>query len=282
MGYDPYFVEGCEIQLPTLSRRWEDSAFKDGQPVDHKRFSLIFNGDRGFAFVTAHNIDGATIIPAGVIEQRSQFRFDPQVPSPLQVDNERGYFQNPYDRGHLVRRRSLHWGNERVARQADKESYFWTNIAPQHERLNRTAWAKIEDWMLGLADDNEKQAAIFTGPVLTADDAELQNQPDELPIRVPGGFWKIIAIKHDAQLRAAAFLVWQRDFDGVDPVEFDPVLEQVRISTIEYLTGLSFGWLRSVDPLRFGAGLGVPSERRMAGTGIRAPAAITCPADIAM
>lgn len=252
-GYEPEFLKYCVVQLPELSEAVRATAFNHGVPVHHTRFSIVFNEVRGFATFTAHNVDGSTIIPEGNIPYRGRFRFDADVPSAIQVDNQRGYVGNPYDRGHLVRRRALHWGDEATARTADSESFFWTNIAPQHENLNRTAWVRIEDWMLNFADEEEKRASVFTGPVFTVSDPELQNRPDEVPIRIPGGFWKIIAIKHHAQLRAAAFLTWQRDFERVDPVEFDPILEQVRVTTIEYLTGLCFLSLRDADPLRFGA-----------------------------
>lgn len=273
MGYDSQFLLGCVIPLPELTDPVRASAFNEGQPVGHTRFSLVFNEERGLAAVTAHNIDGASLIPEGVVPYRRQFRFDPEVPSGLQIDNDRGYRNNPYDRGHLVRRRALHWGDESTARRADNESFFWTNIAPQHENLNQTAWARIEDWMLELADRAEQRASVFTGPVFTVYDPPLQNQPDEEPILIPGGFWKIISIKHGGQLRAAAFLTWQRDFGSTDPVQFDPVLEQVRITTIEYLTGLNFVALRDADPLRFGEELEEVPRRS---------AVVTCKEDVMM
>lgn len=254
MGFDPEFLPGHTIPLPQLAERVRNTAFNAGEIINHTRYSLVFNQERGFAAFTAHNIDGAALLPAGSVSRRDRFRPDPQITPALQVDNERGYSNNPWDRGHLVRRRSLHWGEPEVARQADSESFFWSNIAPQHKRLHATAWGKIEDWMLDLADDDNNRAAVFTGPVFTPDDPEHQNRPDELPIRIPAGFWKILVIKRHDKLRAAAFLVWQRDFDRERPVTFDPILEQVRMTTIEFLTGLSFEALRDADPLRFGSG----------------------------
>ncbi len=283
MGFDPTFIHGCEVSLPNLTERIRTSAFNNGLPIDHTRFSIIFNEERRFAAVTAHNIDGARIIPEGVIERKDRFRFDPTVSSQLQVDNDRGYRHNPWDRGHLVRRRALHWGEQAIAEQADAESFFWTNIVPQHNRLHSTAWGKIENWILDFADDNDKQASIFTGPILTPDDPEHQNQPDESSINIPAGFWKILAIKRDGELLAAAFLVWQRDFDRNSPVEFDPILEQVRITTIEFLTGLSFATLREADPLRFGVKFDAVERHEIrAGSAQLRATAITCQADIMM
>jgi endonuclease G len=262
MGFDPDFIQGFAVRVPTLGERLRESAFDNGALLDHTRYTIVFNQDRGFAIYTAHNIDGAAIIPEGEIPRHDRFRLDPDVPSQFQVNNNRGYSNNPWDRGHLVRRRALHWGNRAEAEQADGESYFWTNIAPQHENLHDTAWGRIEDWMLEFADQGDKQAAIFTGPILTLDDPEHRNQPNKPPIRIPGGFWKILAIKHQGNLKAAGFLVWQRDFDKPTPVNFDPLLEQVRITTIEFLTGLTFGDLRNADPLRFGVQIGDFAGRR--------------------
>jgi endonuclease G, mitochondrial len=46
-------------------------------------------------------------------------------------------------------------------------------------------------------------------------------------------------------------LSWQRDYDSEKPLPFAPVLEQVRLTTIEVLTGLTFPALRAFDPLLF-------------------------------
>jgi len=240
-----------------LGARTQPVVLNNGTPVDHSRFSIVFNEERGFALFTAHNIDGATLIAEGVIDRHDNFRNDPNIDNGLQVDNDRGYRNNPWDRGHLVRRRSMHWGALPDAELTDQESFFWTNIAPQHKKLHSSAWGRIEDWMLAVTDDQDKQACIFTGPVFTEEDPEIINRPGELPIRIPAGFWKVFVIKHLTKLRAASFLVWQRDFDRPEPLSFDPVLEQVRLTTIEHLTGLSFKELRQADPLRFGTSLAV-------------------------
>ena len=259
MPYDPQFIPGIDLPLPTLAPSILATAFDNGTPVGHPRFSIIFSETRGFAIVTAHNIDGSNLIAEGVIQRNDAFRFDTQVPNDIQIDDDQGYrgsptqADNPWDRGHLVRRRSLHWGNEQEARQADRDSFFWTNIVPQHEDLHDTAWGSIEDFMLQAALDADRRACVFQGPVLTANDPVIVNMPGEDPFQLPAGFWKVFCIRHNNELRAACFLVWQRDFDALD-MSFDPVLEQVRITTIEYLTGLTFtDNVRQADPLRFSA-----------------------------
>ena len=71
--------------------------------------------------------------------------------------------------------------------------------------------------------------------------------------------------------------------DRSDPVEFDPLLEQVRITTIEFLTGLSFKALRDADPLRFGVEFEEAGRSGIhAGSARSRAAAITCQEDIVM
>lgn len=260
MPYDPHFITGDEVPMPALGSRLQLEAFDGGEPVHHRRFSIVMHATRGLAIFTAHAIDGATIIPEGEIEREDRFRFDPTVPRSIQIDNDQGYVNNPWDRGHLVRRQSMHWGERAEAEQADRESFYWTNIAPQHETLHHKAWGHIEDWMLEHAEGGDSRAVVFTGPVLSADDPEIVNKPGEDPIQIPAGFWKVVAVRPQEELRAAGFLVWQRDFDQQEPVDFAPYLEQVRITTIEFITGLSFGTLRNADPLRFGTAAAEPEE----------------------
>lgn len=249
MPYEPNFIPGAHVALPALSERVAASAFNGGNFVDHSRFSLVLNEERGFAAATAHNIDGSEILAQ---QQSSRsFKLDPLItPKSIQVGNDRGYKNNPWDRGHMVRRKSMSWGDETEAAIAERESDFYSNICPQHSNLHDDAWGSIEDWMLERAESN-KAACVFTGPVFTEDDPEIVNLPGQRSIQIPAGFWKIMSIRSAGNLRCAAFLVWQRDYDDHNPLSFSPVLEQVRITTIEVLTGLTFPGLRKFDPLLF-------------------------------
>lgn len=257
MPYDPAFIVDHEIPLPIPSARVLAASFS-GDYIHHSRHSLLFNQERGFAFISAHNIDGASLSTAQFTNR--DFDVDPNIqPASLQVDNNRGYRQsrdgvfgpNPWDRGHLARRKSLSWGDEAAASIAELESDLWSNIAPQHGNLHDDSWGKIEDWMLEHVEKDGRRACVFTGPVFTEDDPEHINGTNEVPIRIPAGFWKVITINLNGAMRSAGFLVWQRDYDSEEPLPFEPVLEQVRLTTIEVLSGLTFPSLRLFDPLLF-------------------------------
>lgn len=275
MAYDPNFIPGRTVPLPTGNAAVMASAFDGGAYVHHSRYSILFNQHRGFATCTAHNVDGASL-SSRQFSTRS-FKFDPLIkPNFLQVDRDRGYRNNPWDQGHLTRRKSMSWGAAAEAEIAERESDHWSNIAPQHETLHDDAWGSIEDWMLERVAGGHHRACVFNGPVFTEDDPEYKNGPDELAIRIPAGFWKIITIELDGAMRSAGFLVWQRDYDDPNPLPFAPVLEQVRLTTIEVLTGLSFAALRLFDPMVFAPMEGAMDRAFMttlSGSGPGSPAA---------
>jgi len=260
VAYDANFLPGRTIDLPTLLPAVAADAWNDGTPIDHTHHSVGISRERALAIYSATNVDGEHIV--GSIPRRD-FTFDPDVPRQIQIDDDRGYKgfptpdANPWDRGHLARRVDVHWPTREIALLAERDAAFWTNISPQHRRLNQGPWGDVEDWLLDLAE-GQRRMSVFTGPVFTSTDLVWRNRDDELEIRIPAGYWKIGLFNHDGRLRAAAFLIWQTDVvasvDDFDPDTFDPVLEQVRVTTIEHLAGLSFGdTVRLADPLHFGA-----------------------------
>ena len=106
--------------------------------------------------------------------------------------------------------------------------------------------------MLEKAISSNRRACVFTGPVFTDADPTYQ-YADEQPVQIPAGFWKVIVLPAGSDIKCASFLVWQRDYDSSKPLAFSPVLEQVRLTTLEVLTGLSFNQLGKKDVLYFKA-----------------------------
>lgn len=270
-GYDPDFISAAHIPLPELLPGAVEQAYQAGLPVEHTHHSVVFNQLRGLAVYSAHNVLGDQLVSG--IDRRS-FTLDPLVPKALQIDNNRGYkgiptqHDNPWDAGHLARRLGVHWPDEATAKQAERETAHWTNIAPQHHRLNQGPWLDVEDWLLELADENDKRMSVFTGPIFTPTDLDWTNDTAELPIKIPSGYWKVAVLCHNSELCAAAFLIWQMDVhpspSDFDPESFDPILEQVRVLTIEHLAGISFGnTIRAADPLHFGRSASAPVPARM-------------------
>ncbi len=65
------------------------------------------------------------------------------------------YSDNVLDRGHIARRADLCWGGIAEAQQANADSFYYTNIAPQHQAYNQSSrqglWGELEDHVFAQA-----------------------------------------------------------------------------------------------------------------------------------
>lgn len=244
-GYDPDFLGFTRVDHPKLTG-WglANAVLLDGSPIiPYHHFSLVMNKVRRMAGYTAHNIDGQRL--KSVSRGGINWRFDNRIDRDHQVGNE-AYVDNPWDRGHLVRRAAVVWGTLAQARRANEDSFHYTNAVPQHKDFNQDEWVHLEDWVLDGADEDNYRLCVFTGPFFSSEDRYHRG------IRIPRAFWKIIAMQRaaDQMLSVTAFLMNQYDMltDDQGHEYLDLQLYQVAVETIEGLTGLRFESLRDAQP----------------------------------
>ena len=145
----------------------------------------------------------------------------------------------------MTRREDPNWGP--VAKQANKDTFYVTNATPQFQSYNGGIWFSLEEYALENADQDNMRISVFTGPVFSEED------PPYFGVLVPIRFWKVIAFIHDQtrKLTATGYMISQRDMlPGVEFVFGRFQTYQTPIAEIESLTGLSFGKLKDVDPMR--------------------------------
>ena len=258
-GYDPHFLGAgaTSVPLPALSAELVSLAAVNSLATDEPRyvlpyhhFSVVLHKDRGLAFYTAVNIDGASGVR--LRRERDRWSFDPRVPLDQQT-GEQVYRDNPLDRGHLVRRLDPAWGpSAAAATLANDDTFHFTNCSPQHHDFNagQTLWAGLEDYILDNADNLNFRVSVFSGPVLAAEDDRYRG------VQLPRQFWKVVAMaKQGGELSATAYLLSQEQL--IQGLEVAPEAfsygayrtYQVPVAQIQDLTGLSFGSLVDADPL---------------------------------
>jgi endonuclease G len=259
-GYDPRFT-GFAAPLPTLSNSLKrhavtvPGASRDNPyELKYHNFSVMMNGTRRLAFVSAVNLDGR----APYTTKRTggdEWFFDPRISDRVQAGPEL-YTGNPLDRGHLTRRADAAWGaTEAQAEAANSDTFHWTNCSPQHEVFNQgqkaagkglRLWGNLEDHVAEHA--RGQRLSVMNGPVFRGNDREYRG------IKLPREFWKVVVFtRDDGAPGAVAFKLSQAELidnlprEAFEPGEFQAV--QVRIRDLESATGLNFGELRSHDPL---------------------------------
>jgi endonuclease G len=244
VGYDPGFL-GVDVPLPKMSLSLKRDAVNFGrlQIIPYTHFSVCLSAKRRVARFVAWNIDGAR----KVVLPRRDFKLDPRINAQHQIGNE-VYVDNVLDRGHIARRADLAWGPVPEADQANRDSFFYTNIAPQHQRFNQSEkkglWGRLENSILEQADVQDIKVSAIAGPFFADDD---------IPYRgalVPRSYWKLVAyVDCDGDLRVAAFVLSQADLlHDLEGLDLDPFrLFQISISELSERTTLDFSALEPVD-----------------------------------
>ena len=242
-GYDPGFLgEGYDVPLPEVTGKSANDVLvpSDGDAVlKYIHFSIVMSKSRKLALFTAVNIDGPN--HKDIKRSKDIWYYDPRIDQNDQYGPDL-YRDNKLDYGHLVRRLDPDFGAQ--AAEADKATFHFTNCSPQHMSLNRASWEGLEDYILNNAKSNGLRVNVFTGCVFRCDDLVYRDK-----YQIPAEFWKVVAIVGDeGKLSATAYLLSQKNL--LDNLEFaygGYKTFQVPVTTIEELTDLDFGNLRSYD-----------------------------------
>ena len=151
------------------------------------------------------------------------FHEDPEVSNPRAYDSD--YRGSGYDRGHMCPSGDNKWNKE-----AQEQSFLFTNICPQRHNLNTVAWNDVElqcrAWAKRYGD-----LYIVCGPVLYDQQHKTIGRNR---VVVPEAFFKVVLRKHDNYYKAIGF-VYENKGASRDMSRY------VRsIDDVEQLTGLDF------------------------------------------
>lgn len=254
-GYKTDFIDDDKIiPLPTFSPDIEadilrGDKLKDGYIRDYLHYSVVMSKSKRQAIYSIANLDQGKFKQ---VKGRNWF-VDPVIGSKNQLDN-RYYYKNPWDRGHITRRTAVTWGDSSyTARKASNESCSFANATLQHENFNQDEWRVPELYIQSFDRARNGKISIITGSIFTENDRFYVPRNARVePARVPSGFWKIIyyidkkksAAAGEAIIGCEAFIVYQDDIslrDKSAQKHVDIKTYQVTTSEIEDLTGLYFG-----------------------------------------
>lgn len=261
-GYDPAWIEGYELPLPTLSDALMAAVSRDSTRDDEDRhvlryhhYSVVHHRLRRMAIVVAAN---TTRDPAlkGTKTRKAlgadRWVLDPRIPASEQITERELYVGTPFDLGHLFMREDGYWGDdEDLAEFANADTFHYTNCTPQHERFNRSSlkgdWGRLEAHIAKELKSESLAMSLFAGPVLADDDPEFRG------VQIPRRFWKVLATLDDeGELAAFAFVLSQEELlrdmrvEAFSPGSFREF--QVPITEVEAMTGLRFSdALRDAD-----------------------------------
>jgi endonuclease G len=240
-GYDEDFLTEFGVPLPGTTAIADDVLLvsqSDGSRLDYEHFSIVMSKSRRLALFTAVNIDGS--VSVSVPRGGDPWAFDGRIPKAAQAGDEL-YADNDFDRGHLVRREDPNWGP--TASVANRDTFHFTNCAPQLSVFNQRSWLSLEDYILSTTRRVGERATVFTGPVFRPDD------PVYRGVAIPLAYWKVVAFIHDDGRPSASAYLLDHDVDlDAQSLLFGAFKTYQRsVLSIEGLTNLDFGLLRQFD-----------------------------------
>lgn len=246
IGFEESFLD-THVALPkpgTAIRNDIARTKKNGTVVRHTHYSLSMSKTRKFARWVAWNIDGAKLKKNGRVGL--SFKFDPDIDEKYQVGDD-VYSDNLLDRGHVARRADLVWGSAAEAERGNTDSFYFTNITPQHKNFNQSKahglWGELENAVYEDVDVDNLRISVFGGPVLRTNDKHYRG------IQIPREFWKIVVYTEHGMLNAKAYVLSQDNLlDRLEALGLEEFkLYRVPISELEARTGLNFGALKKAD-----------------------------------
>lgn len=205
--------------------------------ADYTHFSLAMSKSRRFARWVAWNIDGGSI--KRITRSGIPFKKDPNVPAEFQVGDEL-YRANPLDRGHIARRQDLLWGSQAEAERANIDSFFFTNITPQHQAFNQSGangiWGELENAIFSDVDVTDLRISVIGGPIFG------ERDPEYRQVKLPKEFYKVLYWHERGSdaLNAKGYVLTQTDLiselEALELPEF--AVFEVAIGEISRRTGL--------------------------------------------
>jgi len=107
------------------------------------------------------------------------------------------YMGSGYDRGHLAPAGDMKWSSTAMS-----ESFFMSNMSPQHPSFNRGIWKKLEGSVRNWADDNG-EIHVVTGPILNGQFSTIGYNG----VSIPNYYYKVILDYQEPEIKGIGFIL---------------------------------------------------------------------------
>lgn len=205
---------GKDLEIPvSLIPRQE-------QIIHHKGYTVSYNKDLKIPNWVSYELTRQET--KGKEKRSDNFIADPLVKGTIATNAD--YARSGYDKGHMAPAADMKWSPEVM-----KESFYFSNMCPQHPQLNRRGWKnleeKIRDWAIA-----DSAIIIICGPIINQSSRTIGKNK----VAVPERFFKVVLSPFVKPVRGIGFLFNNRQ--AVEPLS----TYAVTIDSIEKLTNIDF------------------------------------------
>ena len=201
--------------------RTGEPAPNDIRVVNYGDFVVGWSPSLKHPLWVAYHVPAEKVHEAG---KRPSFRADPAIP---ETPSAAAYKGSGYDRGHMAPNYAI---ATRFGAEAQKNTFYMSNVAPQRPSLNRGPWREIEHRIADLWTAKYGEIWVIVGCVPGDPEDRLESG-----IGVPKAFWQVIAAQTSDGVRALAVYLPKNI-----PYAAFPVHNIITIDALEEKTGLDF------------------------------------------
>ncbi|MFR3548967.1 DNA/RNA non-specific endonuclease [uncultured Coprobacter sp.] len=204
--------KSLELPLPL-----EDRA---EQIIEHEGYTVSYNKNWRLPNWVAYELTRDEL--RGTATRTDKFVVDPYVNGVSATNTD--YRKSGFDRGHMAPAADMTWSE-----MAMKESFYFSNMCPQHPGLNRGAWKDLEEHIRKWAR-RDSAIAIVCGPLVDERNTTIGRNE----VKVPHAFFKVIVSPYVSTPRGIGFVFKNEKEDA--PLS----VYAVSIDSVEVLTGMDF------------------------------------------
>ena len=204
----------AQIEIP--------SSVSNNQIIKHSYYSLSYNEYHEQADWVAYKLT-KTMIDSGFVKRKDSFRIDPSVSTnSAELSDYKG---SGYDRGHLCPAADM-----KISKTAMSETFYMSNMSPQHPSFNRGIWKKLESKIREWAVENDEIYVVTAGVL----NNKISKSIGLNSVSVPEYYYKVVLCYSESNIKGIGFLLENKRGSGS--------LEEyaVSIDMIESTTGINF------------------------------------------
>ena len=163
----------------------------DVERIDYTGHSVYFNSDYRIPNCVVYELIESEL--EGSVPRYKNFDSDPNVRCSATTQD---YIRSGYDRGHMAPAGDMKW-----SRNAMRESFYLSNICPQHKLLNTGTWHKLENRVREWTK-RDSALIVVSGPILSGNMKTIGDNE----VAVPSHFFKAILAPYTVPQRAIGFV----------------------------------------------------------------------------
>jgi len=191
---------------------------QDTVRIKNKNYTSVFSKSKKYPLMVEWWLTKQKVACAVPLKRKDNFKPDPKLLK--ETDLAKDYVGSGYDRGHMMPAAD----NLCQTQLELNESFYFSNMSPQHHSLNAGDWKSVEMWSRDISKTHDS-VHIWAGNI-----GEIKKIGS---VSVPETCWKLVHIKKTNQWVGYIFKNVQEKQVGIKARE-------VSKQTIEKLTGFKF------------------------------------------